>query len=55
MGVITKVLGQPQMVYFVKGAPEKVDNKDNERTECLSVSILPPLASFKRCFFSRSP
>lgn len=24
MGVIARVLGQPQMVYFVKGAPEKV-------------------------------
>ncbi|CAG9785123.1 unnamed protein product [Diatraea saccharalis] len=24
MGVIARVLGQPQMIYFVKGAPEKV-------------------------------
>lgn len=24
MGVIARVLGQPQMVYYVKGAPEKV-------------------------------
>lgn len=24
MGVITRVLGMPQMLYFVKGAPEKV-------------------------------
>ncbi|XP_068630367.1 polyamine-transporting ATPase 13A3-like [Battus philenor] len=24
MGVIARVLGQPQMVYFVKGAPEKI-------------------------------
>lgn len=25
MGVIARVLGQPQMVYFAKGAPEKVN------------------------------
>ncbi|CAH1644254.1 unnamed protein product [Spodoptera littoralis] len=32
MGVITNVLGQPQMVYFVKGAPEKVAGMCNPET-----------------------
>ncbi|KAJ8732100.1 hypothetical protein PYW08_014830 [Mythimna loreyi] len=32
MGVITNVLGQPQMVYFVKGAPEKVALMCNPET-----------------------
>ncbi|CAB3243695.1 unnamed protein product [Arctia plantaginis] len=32
MGVIARVLGQPQMVYFVKGAPEKVAGMCNPDT-----------------------
>lgn len=32
MGVIARVLGQMQMVYFVKGAPEKVTNATAVRT-----------------------
>ncbi|XP_075970518.1 polyamine-transporting ATPase 13A3-like isoform X2 [Anticarsia gemmatalis] len=32
MGVIARVLGQPQMVYFVKGAPEKVASMCNPET-----------------------
>ncbi|KAJ0179942.1 hypothetical protein K1T71_004533 [Dendrolimus kikuchii] len=32
MGVIARVLGQPQMVYFVKGAPEKVAGMCNPVT-----------------------
>ncbi|XP_059062171.1 polyamine-transporting ATPase 13A3-like [Achroia grisella] len=31
MGVIARVLGQPQMVYFVKGAPEKVAGMCNQK------------------------